>query len=453
MTSVATSSIAFSLLSSLAGVLLFNFLFTVPRFSLTAYGTGYPVTFLIMFITAGVSGLLAQRYRSQASGSHKTAHRLKLLLDTNKLLLSETDGDKILTLAAGQLKKLFKADVIIFDADMNVKYFPADTTKPAVYDLETERKSAEFVINGSQAPAEKAEAKPKFFYLPLRVEDKCFGAIGIPDDALGAFDRDTFMSVALECALALANEQNRREKEKVAIVASNEQLRANILRSISHDLRTPLTSISGGAANLLENGDKLDEETRKSLLRDIVKESERLSELVENVLASTRMEDGEFKLRLSDELIGDIADAAVNYCSKRTEGRSLSLVSDEGMCFVSADAKLIVQVIVNLIDNAIKYTPAGSHIEVRVEDVGNNVRVSVADDGYGVAEEDKPHIFEKFFRGTNGISDSRRSLGLGLYLCKAIIEAHGGAIRLEDNVPHGAKFVFELAKKEIKINE
>lgn len=453
VTSVATSSIIFGVLSSLGGVLLFNFLFTVPKFSLAAYGTGYPVTFLMMFTTGALSGMLAQRYRRQASQSHRIAHRLKLLSDTNKQLLAGTDRDSILALTAQQLIKLFKADVLVFDEDMNCKLFPAELSKSAVYDAEIERKTAEFAIYGKTSDGDGKPEGSAFFFTPMRVADRVYGAIGIDDEGLSSFDRDTLASVVLECALALDNERNRREKQQASLLASNEQLRANILRSVSHDLRTPLTSISGNAANLLENGDKFDDETRRQLLKDILKDSDWLISLTENLLASTRMEDGELKLRLTDELIDDIADAAVSYCSKRTEGRSLTLSSDCGMIFVSVDAKLIVQVIVNLIDNAVKYTPPGSHIDVNIEDAGKNVRVCVSDDGNGVPPEDKPHVFEKFFSGAGKPSDSRRSLGLGLYLCKAIIEAHGGTISLEDNVPHGCKFAFELAKKEIKINE
>lgn len=451
-TSVATSSILFSITSSVAGVLLFYFLFIEPaRPNLD--GTGYPITFLFMFITAVITGVLAQRYGRKANRSNKIAKRLKLLFDTNKLLFSETDRDNILSRAAEQLIKLFGANVLIFDEDMAERFYPVDSAKSAVYDSQIERKNADFAIKGNIRGGDEELAGAKFFFLPLRVNDRIYGAVGIDDLGLGAFDRDTFMSVALECAIALDNERNRREKEQVAVVASTEQLRANILRSISHDLRTPLTSIYGNASSLLENGEKFDAETREQLLKDIVKDSDWLIGLTENLLASTRMEDGRLQLRLTDELIDDIADAAVTYCAKRAEGRTLTLASDCEMAFVNVDAKLIVQVLVNLIDNALKYTPAGAHIEVRIADAGERVRVYVKDDGYGIPDGDKPHIFEKFYSGAGIPSDSRRSMGLGLYLCKAIIEAHGGSIWLEDNVPHGAIIAFELAKKEIKINE
>ncbi len=453
VTSVVTSNVVYSLLCSIAGVLLFNFLFSRPDFSFGSYATGYPVTLLIMLLTALISGIFAQRYKNQEEHSHKIAHRLKLLFDTNKLLLSATDSSRILTLTAQQLIKLFSTDVLIFDENFEATYFPANIANQAVYDVEIERKSAEFATRSNSAKGGERQLGSKFFYLPLSVNDMLYGAIGVDGSALSAFDRDTFMSVALECALALDNERNRREKEQVAVVASNEQLRANILRSISHDLRTPLTSISGNAANLLENGEKFDPDTRKQLLQDILKDSDWLINLTENLLASTRMEDGKLQLRFSNELIDDIADAAVNYCLKRAEDHTLRLTSSGEMMFVSVDTKLIVQVLVNLIDNAIKYTPSGSSIEVRIEDAGDDVRVSVADDGNGISDKDKPHIFEKFYRGEESPSDSRRSLGLGLYLCKAVIEAHGGKIEVADNLPHGTVVSFELAKKEIKINE
>ncbi len=451
--STATSNVIYSLISSVAGVFLYNGLFAVPAFSFSSYGTGYPIAFLAMFLTAFITGSLAQRNKRQANQYQNIAHRLKILFETNKLLLAETDRDKILTLTAQQLIKLFKTDVLIFDENLQCTYFAADPAKQAVYDIRSERKNAESAINGAQTDSGDSSAEAHFVYMPLNINGHIFGAVGIDSVGLSAFEHDTLTSVVLECALALENEKNMREKEQAAVMASNEQLRANILRSISHDLRTPLTSISGNAANLLENGGKLDPETRTQLLKDILKDSDWLINLTENLLASTRMEDGKLQLRLTDELIDDIVDAAVNYCRKGAEGRRISVSSDSPMAFVSVDSKLIVQVLVNLLQNAVKYTPDGSDIEVKVTSCDSKVRVSVADNGVGVAPEDKPHLFEKFYTGAGKPADSRRSLGLGLYLCKSIVEAHGGAIWFEDNLPHGAVVTFELPQKEIKINE
>lgn len=138
---------------------------------------------------------------------------------------------------------------------------------------------------------------------------------------------------------------------------------------------------------------------------------------------------------------------------KRSKEHKITVHFSDSLLLVKADARLIVQVLVNLMDNAIKYTPAGSEIEIEIRLQGNMAEVSVADNGSGVSENAKAHIFEMFYTDATKAADSRRSLGLGLALCKSIITAHGGMIKVEDNQPHGARFIFTLPAKEVKLHE
>ena len=158
-------------------------------------------------------------------------------------------------------------------------------------------------------------------------------------------------------------------------------------------------------------------------------------------------------LRTSTELLGDLIEEAVRYCRRKNRDRKISIEDEDEMLLVRADAKLIIQVITNLIDNAMKYTPADSDVAVSVRRVGNMAEVSVADHGPGILEGDKEKIFDKFYCGSGKIADSRRSLGLGLFLCRAIVEAHGGKIWVEDHVPHGAVFRFTIPREEIVLHE
>ena len=200
-------------------------------------------------------------------------------------------------------------------------------------------------------------------------------------------------------------------------------------RSISHDLRTPLTTIAGNASSLLSNGKSFDEQTRYQIYQDIYNDSVWLNNLVENLLYATRIEEGRMVLNTSTEHSGE---------------HSIFVESDDEYILVTADARLIVQVIINIVDNAVRYTPPGSHITIRSCRENNMAVVYIEDNGNGISDEDKEHVFDKFYSGTNRIADNRRSIGLGLYLCKAIIEAHGGTITVRDNNPAGAVFVFTL---------
>lgn len=468
LTSIATSHRVYSLVSSIASVFIFNYLFTVPRFSLAAYGTGYPVTFVVMFLTAFITGTFAIRYKEQAGQSAKIAHRTRILFDADQLLSKAGDKEKILSVTAGQVMKLLNRDIVIFDTTDTGKlsepvFFKAgdsgtpEKAEAPACDIPKELETAEWVLKNNHSAGATTEtlSDARYLYLALRVNDRVYGVIGIDveKDPLDASEHGILLSILGECALALENEKNVREKEAAAVLAESEQLRANLLRTISHDLRTPLTSISGNASNLMSNGENFDEKTRQRLYADIYDDSMWLINLVENLLSATRIEEGRMTLRTSTELLGDLIEEAVRYCRRKNRDRKISIEDEDEMLLVRADAKLIIQVITNLIDNAMKYTPADSDVAVSVRRAGNMAEVSVADHGPGILEGDKEKIFDKFYCGSGKIADSRRSLGLGLFLCRAIVEAHGGKIWVEDHVPHGAVFRFTIPREEIVLHE
>ena len=253
--------------------------------------------------------------------------------------------------------------------------------------------------------------------------------------------------------LAIDNSRNAKEKERASVMARNEQMRANMLRAISHDLRTPLTSISGNAGNLLTNYDKLDEETRVQAFTDIYDDAQWLRSLVENLLSVTRIEEGKMSLRFSIQLIDEVIGEAIRHVNRGRTGQHITVSCGDGLLLVRIDTKLIIQVIINLVENAVKYTPPGSDVRITAEKRGDFVSVSVADNGGGIPDPVKEHVFELFYTGDNQITDSRRSLGLGLPLCRSIINAHGGEIVLRDNVPHGCIFTFTIPSGEVKIDE
>ncbi len=256
-----------------------------------------------------------------------------------------------------------------------------------------------------------------------------------------------------ECAISLENKKIAREKEETELLARNEKMRANLLRAISHDLGTPLTSISGNADNLLSNGESFDADTKHQIYTDIYDDSVWLTNLVENLLSVTRLEDGNMKLNKSAELIDEIIAEALNHINKRSVEHKITVCESDDIILVDVDARLIVQVIINIVDNAIKYTPNGSEITICAERKDDMISVSIADNGNGIADDIKDKVFDMFYTGANKIADSRRSLGLGLALCKTIISAHGGEISITNNTPHGTVFTFTLPTKEVDINE
>lgn len=458
VTSVVASHIAYSMAAAAVSVVAFNLLFIAPRFTLAAYGKEYPVTFLIMFLTACLSGNLAARLKSHARESAQTTYRTKVLFDTDQLLARAGDRQAVVAATAGQLVKLLGRDVVIYPApDGEPQVFPAAQEPIADLLTEDERAVAVWAMRNNEHAGATTDtlSQAQCLYLAIRVGERVYGAVGVAARGapLDPFEHSILLSILGECALALENLQNAAEKERAAVLAKNEQLRANMLRAISHDLRTPLTAISGNASNLLSNGADFDEDTRRQLYSDIYDDSLWLINVVENLLSVTRIEDGRMALRPSVELVEEIVTEALNHVGRGRTDHVITFTCKDEWLMARADARLIVQVVVNIVDNALKYTPPGSHIDITAAREDDKVAVTIADDGPGVPPEVGERVFDMFFSGSNRAADSRRSLGLGLALCRSIITAHGGIISLSQNQPHGAVFRFTLPAEEVQWHE
>ena len=465
--SVITTNRFCGALASAVSVLVFNFFFTIPRFTFRFNDPNYLVTFSIMFMVALLTGSLAARLKDNARQSARAAYRTKILFETNQLFQKEKDEQAIVQATAGQLLKLLKKDIVVYLSGGKELCAPTLFRAPdneqgaplpeAELLSDDEKAAAAWVFRNNKHAGATTDtlSGAKCLYLAIRVNRSVYGVVGIAMNGTGLepFENSVLLSILGECALALESIKNAREKEEAAILARNEQLRANLLRTISHDLRTPLTSISGNADNLLANYDKMDRDTRERTFQDIYDDSIWLINLVENLLAVTRIEGGQVRLTQSIELMDEVISEALRHIDRKSREHTIRVTSSQELILDSIDAKLIVQVLINLVDNAIKYTPAGSVIEIHTEQQGQRVVVSVSDNGPGIPEEQKPYVFDMFYSGANQIADSRRSLGLGLSLCKSIVTAHGGTISVTDHLPRGTVFSFTLPAGEVELHE
>ncbi len=462
LTAIATKNRIYSLISSAVSVLVFNFLFTDPKYTLRAYDKSYPLTFGVMFLAALITSSLVMQLKIHARQSALVAFRTRILFDMNRLLQQAKGQEELIRVTAQQLMKLLKKEIIFYpvqkgrlgDAQSFTRdHHPLDSA----YLSEGERRAAEWTLKNNRHAGATTDMFPeaKCLYLAVRVNDNVYGVVGIvmEEDSLDAFENDILLSILGECALALENEKNTKEKEEAAVLAQNEQLRANLLRAISHDLRTPLTSISGNASNLLSMGSEFDEETKRQLYSDIYDDSVWLINLVENLLSITRLVEGRLNLNITEDLIEDVIAEALRHVNKNASEHSITVSCQEDFLLAKMDSRLIVQVIINLINNAIAYTPVGSHIWVEVQKSRGKIIVSVSDDGNGISEEAKQKVFDMFYSGEHKIADSRRSCGIGLSLCRSIINAHGGEITVSDKKPHGAVFTFTLPAGEVQWHE
>ncbi len=461
--SVFTVSWIYSIVSPLVSVLLFNWFFIEPRFSFHTYEPEYAVTFVIMLITSLITGTLASRLKENARQSSREAFRAKVLFDTNQMLQKAGCADDVLHITAQQISTLLARDVAVFlfagngePGRMIERNASPDTPGASVKD-ENEAEIAQWTFAHQTAAGAHTEqyGQAASYYYPISINGYCYGVIAIylNGDLLESFEHSVFSSIAGECAMALDGLRNAAEKEQAAITMRNEQLRSNLLRSISHDIRTPLTSISGNASNLLTHHAQLDRETLLQIFSDIYDDSEWLIYLVENLLSISRIENGQMDLHLSPDDMNDVIEESLRHIDRNAARHHILFQPSRDVLIARMDTRLITQVLINLVNNAVKHTQDGSEIKIISLKTASQIEVRVEDNGPGIPDHMKPHIFEMFYTWQNDVSDGRRGTGLGLALCRSIIEAHGGEITLTNNEPAGCRFTFSLPAEEVNIHE
>lgn len=462
LTAIWTNGHLYGALASLLSVISFNFFFTVPRFTLAANDPDYPVTFLIMLVASVISNTLATRVKKQARQSAQKAYYMELLINSNQKLQQGRDEQEIIQIAAEQVSALLDRPVLYALAmkgqELSFQVSPQSEANKQLSAMTPEEKGvADWVIKNNKHAGATTNtlSHAHNLYLSVRGNQEVMGVIGVPAKyypPLEVFEKNLMISILNECGLILERRRLRDEKQKIALETQRERLRSNLLRAISHDLRTPLTSISGNAGVLMEKSIALTEEKKQEIYASIYDDSMWLVDLTENLLSITRIENGTMHLQMNAELIDDVLREAIAHVDRQAARHHIRVNLEDDLLMAKMDARLIVQVIINIVNNAIKYTPEGSHICISAEKEDRMVCIHIADDGPGISDEAKVHLFDMFYTAGIGKADSRRGLGLGLSLCQSIVEAHGGEIFVENNEPHGAVFSFTLPLEEVNLD-
>lgn len=461
---MVTSGRLYSLAASILSILIFNFFFTVPLFTLHFNDKSYLATFLVMFLVAFLSSSLTTRIKRQARLASRQAYRTQVLLEASQTLQKAEGQEAILEAMAVQLRKLLERTALYYpvlpDGTLGQpRFFPVEpTVDTRAYLTPDETAVASWVQKNNKHAGATTNTLPnaKCLYLAVRGEGSALAVAGIaieegrePD----AFEKNLMLAIVDECGLVLEKELLGQEKHRVEEQAQQEALRANLLRAISHDLRTPLTAISGNAGILMENASVLDAAKRRQLYTSIYDDSMWLANLVENLLSVSRIENGTIRLKMEPELLEEVFQESLTHLDRKAKEHTITVELPDDMLMAKMDARLIVQVVINIVNNAIKYTPPGSHVQVSARKRGESVEVRIADDGPGISDEAKAKLFDMFYTANNARGDGRRGLGLGLSLCRSIVQAHGGSITVEDNYPKGAIFSFTLPLAEVNTDE
>lgn len=455
-----TSSRVYSLLSAVISVLLFNFCFTFPTMSLSVYDSSYVMTFFIMVIVAFMTSTLTSQIKQNAYTSSNMAYISKIMLETNQTLQRYSSEKDVVNRGCKILFELLRRNIIYYSVENselnNSLFLSVDGSNIQEYLEPSEKGVAEWAATHNKHAGATTRYLPeaKCLYYAIRKGDNVHGVIGIDlkNERLDSIENRILLAILGEIALSLENIKNMQEKNDAIYTMKKEQFRSDLLRSISHDLRTPLTSIYGNSDILLNGEKQLSEEKRKSLYADIYSDSLWLINLVENLLSITKLEDGKMRLKIEPQMIEDIVNEALTHVNREKKNYHVEVDIKDDYLMADMDARLIIQVIINLVDNAIKYTPIGSTIKISSYKKDEMIYIEVCDNGVGIPDKDKYKIFEKFYTLNNVLVDSKKSIGLGLSLCKSIVEAHKGTIYVSDNKPKGSVFTFTLPATKINLD-
>lgn len=454
-----TDGYFYGIVASIFGVLTFNFFFTEPYYSFHVHRADYPVTFVVMLIAAMITSTLTAKVKGEAVLSYSREQKTQLLYQINKNLLQVRTMTQIAEVGGRDIGILFNRSVLIATNNPVDKLY-----EPYIYahnddvrgDSLKSEKEIQAISETFRTEIPVGASTDKFpdclaYYFPISGHGKVIGVVGIAcfdQQYLSEDQKKLLEAVTSQIALAIERERLWEKQQKSKMDVERERIKGNLLRAISHDLRTPLTSILGATSTILDNEHILNSEIKRELLQNVYEDTSWLIHTVENILSITRIDEGRIEIKKNKEAIEEIIGEAISRIKKLSKNHIIKINIPDDLIIIPMDGMLIEQVLINLIDNAIKYTPYGSIIEVNVYLETDKVVFEVSDNGGGIKEENKEVIFERFYSNALGRDHEKRGTGLGLAICKSIITAHGGDISVYNNVSGGATFRFILDCKE-----
>jgi two-component system sensor histidine kinase KdpD len=436
-----------AVIAAVLAVALFNFFFTRPLYSFEVHDPGYLVTFSVMLAIGLSISRLVGRVRMQERAAALRADVNDILLRTSRRLGAVTGSLQIATELREALAEYLQLETVVFACDPGTAQSSDTIGSERLASSPRERFVAEWTY---QHAAESGRATDTFsdaqaWYLPLvsrRVG--VFGVLGVAPTTGQRLSRDvrqvvtSIASIASQC---LERESLTLAAQASAFEAQSERLRSDLLATVSHDLRTPLSTISGAAFAVMNSSRSTLSADDREMLRDAVTESERLTRLIENLLHLSRIEGS--NPRTDWQSIDELVDAALKQVGRSADVSRVVVYLPPTPMMVWADGSLMTQVFINLLENALRYAPEG-HVTLCASESENGMHIEIADEGPGFADDPPDRLFGRFVRGTSAASSSSRGSGLGLAICRAIVQAHGGSIDARNRPEGGALLTIEL---------
>ncbi len=436
-----------AIFASFLGVLTFDFLFVHPFYTFVVADTEYIITFIGLFLVGLVISQLTARASEQAEAARQREAETAELYDLSRDLAAASDIESILSVLQKHLEQTFSRTIAVLLPDSN--RLVTRTLSKGMSLNEEELAVADWVYRHAEPAGRHTNTLPaaQLRYLPLRTSKGVVGVLGVgkantSDSDLSPAQRRLMEAFANQGAQAIERAQLEEQNRQIALLQSAEKLQNTLLNSISHDLRTPLVAITGALSALDEKDVEINESSRTALIENARGEADRLNRLVGNLLNMTRIESGAIKLRLEPCDVQDLVGTALEQLGKRSEKNQIKVNMPANFPLVPMDFTLMAQVIVNLLENAIKYSPQDSLIEVTASLDGSKARLQIMDRGAGIPSEDLSRVFDKFYRVQR--PESVSGTGLGLSISKGIVEAHGGEVRALNREGGGAILEVEL---------
>jgi two-component system, OmpR family, sensor histidine kinase KdpD len=437
-----------SILASVLSVVLFDLCFVQPYFSFSVADGQYLLTLLGMLIVGIVISSLMANVRSQAKVASFRERRAAVLYAMSKDLALSQSEDEIVRFAVKHLHSEFGSlNVILFPDHNNRIAYPQRAGLPESYhgaDLSV----AQWVYEHNEIAGQGTNTLPgtEAIYFPLLDGDKAIGVLVLlPLNLRRIFlpEQQKLLETLLrQIGQGLVRVRITEQAKSTQLQIEAERLRNSLLSAISHDLRTPLATIIGSASTLLEDQGQLTPEDKGELNRAIFEEAERMSNLINNILDMAKLDAGMVKLNKQWHPLEEIIGTVLIRLNKQLSGHGIKVNIPPGVPMIFADGVLIEQVLINLLENSVRYTPPDSRIEISAEILPGEVSITIADNGPGIPEGQEEQLFQKFYQGHHEAAQS--GVGLGLAICRAIVEAHGGIISGQNKPEGGALFSLSL---------
>jgi Osmosensitive K+ channel histidine kinase len=448
-----TSGYFYGIAASVVCVLIDNYIFMEPKFTFNVIQRDYSITFGVMLLTALITSTMTVRIKSQVDLAKNREQRTEVLYEINKKLLVTRGLHKIIGLTNEYIVKIFGRTAIFYTKDPQegakgiLKMADGDTDASFLMS-EEERTVAHWVFINQKRAGYGTDTfmNAKAFYMPVTFQGNVLGVLGVSCSngmIIDHTNRSFMRRITSLVAMALERQRLSDEQRRILVETEKEKMRSNLLRAISHDLRTPLTGILGASSAILENKNSLDEATKEQLISHIKEDSQWLIRMVENLLSVTRINEDTANVTKTPEAAEEIIAAAISRIRKRFPNQKINVTVPDELLMVPMDATLIEQVIINLIENAIKHS-GETIIDVVLKKENEYAVFEVTDNGEGIPEQDFPYLFESYVPNGKRTSDSSRGMGIGLSICMSIVKAHKGRMEASNREGKGAVFRFTL---------